>query len=545
MNAIIDVVPQAISLAAFARVRNPTIFSKAVSTVIGVNGEPGLDFVPASLECLNASLQTCCAELEQDFISTWTLLAAVLSTPTFSVDLTGVYTVVQEIEVEVADCCAQLTQDFQETWTMIDQLGSDQNVTLSILATFVGPCDPIFITTQTVITEPGVYCLGVSLNVPGGVPITINSDDVVLNTNGFSLSGSRGISIGNGFTNIHITGGGSIQNTTNEGIYVAPAATVVRIDHLYFNLCGGDAIRFDDQNQGCIVSNVALRQLGGAGVHAIAAKDMLIDSISVEDCVTLGTAVGVFLDSGPNNNVKVSNLFIANCTGDRFFGVHGFNADNCLVQNVVMLGCHSTNGDVQGVLFDLSNNVVFKDIFIDTLQTPVGQSNAIAFFDCANSEAVNCVVKNLNSQISTGFRLLRIQSGSDIRISNCFAKNVRGLFQAVGMNVEQVPEVLIEDCYIEAIDGSAVVSNSPATTVQRVLARELAYDGFFGTVGAPGMVVNECLSYGATLIGFEMNTGSFAVTNCIALQNGTNYSGSITNIYPIGSSTLAGYNISA
>ena len=88
-----------------------------------------LEMLKAKIDFCCQQQLDCCAELISDFQQTWTILAAI-STITASVDFSSVFTVIQtgfngtfstlqDIKNTITACCENITNEFQQTWTIL------------------------------------------------------------------------------------------------------------------------------------------------------------------------------------------------------------------------------------------------------------------------------------------------------------------------------------------------------------------------------------------------------------------------------------------
>jgi len=71
------------------------------------------------------TLTECCADLEEDFRETWTIISEIKDTVTeccaeLEEDFRETWTIVDGIQNQIDECCEILQEDFRETWTILD-----------------------------------------------------------------------------------------------------------------------------------------------------------------------------------------------------------------------------------------------------------------------------------------------------------------------------------------------------------------------------------------------------------------------------------------
>ena len=227
---------------------------------------------------------------------------------------------------------------------------------------------PIF--QPVTITQPGHYILTRDLNVPGGAILTVHSNNVTVDLNGRTLSGSGTasgdtlIQVGDGYTTFSIRNGrlqggyiginySSSVSTTRmivEGVEITGTAShgifVGGADHVTVNSCrilgaGGDGMLIGGlagSFTGDFVGNV-VRGVGSAGIALIGLRGGHLQGNSVSSFgTTTSTVQGISLtgvtgwDQGGNlvegNTVRVS---------DDDFGIliDSRTPDNIVLNNVV------------------------------------------------------------------------------------------------------------------------------------------------------------------------------------------------------------------
>jgi len=133
------------------------------------------------------------------------------------------------------------------------------------------------------IGTPGSYYLTQNLTQSGsGGGITVTSDDVTIDLNGFALSGGgggtvTGISAPNVQKNLHVRNG-TIRNWTNGGIRVFTTSNSIYEDLRVSDNTGGNLIAGMLVGPASMVRSCAANNNSGAGVSAA-------DGATIVDCV--------------------------------------------------------------------------------------------------------------------------------------------------------------------------------------------------------------------------------------------------------------------
>jgi len=285
----------------------------------------------------------------------------------------------------------------------------------------------------TVITQPGSYYLASPLSATYNVGIKIQSDDVTLDLNGFSLQGGRA----NGYFGIYVVGvsNAPLRNVTIRGGSISNFDTGLRCDYVQngcfeqlsisSNLSSG--VLFNGAGTGRCSGNVlracAVGKNGSYGVF-IHANNGACEANEVRDCQIFDNATyGIYLaaNSGGqgcdnviarcavSGNLSYGVFLTGNggvCSGNRIEGCTIFGngsygvtlsgiggrcsgnslADNCLYQNTT-----------HGIYLNVANNNMIADNHVSATEANAGLSFGV---NSANA-ASNVVVRNTCSgQIS-------------------------------------------------------------------------------------------------------------------------------------------------
>lgn len=183
-------------------------------------------------------------------------------------------------------------------------------------------------TAPFTITQPGSYYLTANLSVTTGNAISLDSNDVTLDLNGFTISSSSspasgtGILIGNGLRNITITNGHIRGAVTQSGgvfsgagfddgiFYFSNSPANIRVSRISVSGCISDGIRLDQLDRSSTVESCVVHTVGGVGIHADVVNDC-----SATDCFSLGIIARVVSNSKAKsfNGSGISGEVIQNC----------------------------------------------------------------------------------------------------------------------------------------------------------------------------------------------------------------------------------------
>ena len=204
--------------------------------------------------------------------------------------------------------------------------GGSVQSTMKTLAE-VEPRTPIHaVDLPLTISLPGSYYLAENITTAGG-GITITSDEVTIDLNGFSLAGGTGagISVPDPHKNITIKNG-TVRGWASGGI-AATSTTNSRFQDLMLSDNGTTQSQYGLRaGAGCIVTNCTAVGNSGNGIG-------LSEAATIIGCVAVGNATGISLSSGTVTNCSARNN-----------NANGINASGAAVID----GCSaigSTNGD--------------------------------------------------------------------------------------------------------------------------------------------------------------------------------------------------------
>jgi hypothetical protein len=155
------------------------------------------------------------------------------------------------------------------------------------------------------ISSPGIYVLDRDLTVNGSDAIDVNTPDVVIDLNGYSIIGSNG-----GFG----VSAGQVANVIVENGRISGFATAVQLGpySVARNLMGSDDEGISVQGNDCVVQNCILQ---GTGTGAANGAGIGIESTSrceVTGCRVSGFFLGIASFGTSEDNAIVHN-FVTNC----------------------------------------------------------------------------------------------------------------------------------------------------------------------------------------------------------------------------------------
>lgn len=534
-------------------------------SVVGVVPDCNTKNILAALGVLKNSINSCCAELNNDFIGTFSVLADIQNTfttccVTIQNDITGTFTTLDDILNTLTACCNEITNEFNQTWTILAAGFNEtftssaevkttlttccQQIETNFINLFVAlenlatactgtGCNAIPITTPIAITVPGSYCL--ANDIIGS--IVINASNVTLDLNNHTISGT-GLGGGNGIvvnagTNRVIKNGritnvdtgilcsNNIQTLMNsivietafvEGITVNNGSAI-QLDSLITTSILGIAVHFTGNNNSALIDNSTVT-ISREGFVFDTISNGLVKNCNVLDCgtpdvVLAGATVGGFSVT-TGNSIQFENCSVKNYVA--FDSVAAFSLNN--VSNVIFKNC-----TVQNIIATLLSSFA---------------SNAVGF-NCAvatnNIHLYNCTVIDAAADFfSVGF----LFNGNNITAENCIARRFTTfnispvLGSCIGFQVTD-DNVTLKNCeaYECAQDGFLIAPAGGAINVSLIQC-QAAFNSFGFRTNSSDTIFDHCVA-------FNNDTGFFTTVvgtspfRCFASQNTTNYGGPLVN----------------
>src|ERR1017187_4685613 len=226
------------------------------------------------------------------------------------------------------------------------------------------------------ISQPGSYYLTANLTVSTGDGIDINTNDVTLDLNGFTIRSTAasatgtGILLNNGWTDItigngHIRGGGTNNGSDvfsgggfAYGIKTSGAVPEnVQVSRISVSGCRFDGISLSGQNS-TEVEACTVRTVGGYGIIASTVKsssaldcgNTAIQGDQVFDCRGQSSGLGIGVDGASvvqncwgtsTSSVGVEDYIVQNC--------YGTSTSDVGVEATIMLNCYGQSSSGWGL----------------------------------------------------------------------------------------------------------------------------------------------------------------------------------------------------
>jgi hypothetical protein len=270
------------------------------------------------------------------------------------------------------------------------------------------------------ISQPGSYYLTTNLTVSGGNAITIATNGVTLDLNGYTIrstanpANAAAIWIENGLRNLVILNG-NIEGgvTNNAGTYSGPgfgygviypqvAPKNVRVSGLNVSGCSQDGINVGNGDS-TVVESCSVRTVGRYGIVATVVKNCT--ALECADTAIAGTTVSDCLGESTGSGSGVSAATALNCKGysTSGSGVSASTAQNCqggsstgnAVSATIAQNCIGVSSSGHGVLARNAQNCYAysaggNGVHADTALNCTGMSNGGGDGVYAFSTAQNC-----------------------------------------------------------------------------------------------------------------------------------------------------------
>jgi len=195
------------------------------------------------------------------------------------------------------------------------------------------------------ITNSGSYYLTTNLTVSSGNAITIATNNVTLNLNGFTIAsttpsaagtgvllagGNANIAILNGFITGRVTNNGSVYGGSGFGygiFYSGNYPSNVRVSHISVSGCLNDGINLYYINS-IIVESTTVNLVGGTGILAWS-----VNNSSVTSCGDTGINANTVFNCTAYiaGNIGITCGPASNCSGSssNSYGIYASTANNC------------------------------------------------------------------------------------------------------------------------------------------------------------------------------------------------------------------------
>lgn len=329
-----------------------------------------------------------------------------------------------------------------------------------------GDCTPIYNdgANTIVIDSPGTFCLAENVGLSSGdsVVISITSDDVVLNLNGFEVfslvSSSTGIEV-NGASSVVIKNGTVRSNTTTGvyGILVTNGSSEVTIDSVVV-----DSWKRDTTSAGIKIENSVV--------------------VNIDEVTVYGSGLGLYGNNSENITVRNSSSSSNYGSGFYFNGCTGISMSGAVANNngssesLLTLGLHS------GIALQSSNVINFVNCMAqgnavtgfyfktvvsgsavgccayETANSSAGRGG-FTFDSCTALSCIDCVSSN-NANQGRGFFLA---NNTDLVFRECISSLNNGGFYLAAIETN----IILLGCQAtQSVSGFAIVNPSTKAIVQ-------------------------------------------------------------------------------
>ncbi|MEX0849384.1 MAG: right-handed parallel beta-helix repeat-containing protein [Candidatus Dependentiae bacterium] len=205
--------------------------------------------------------------------------------------------------------------------------------------------------TGTTIGLPGKYILCEEIDTSAAVAITIASDDVELNFNGFAIRNAAiAIGINSGFSNITVKNG-FVVDTTGNSIDVDTASSVT-FENIWIDNSSSNGFNIDTCSNVTIRSCLAARCITNQ-VNISSSDNILIQKCLFGDRAASGTAAGIACSSS-------SRITIQKCNMSNNLG-RGIEFSNC--DTFEIFNCMCSANSLEGIRLTTCSNGLLRENF--------------------------------------------------------------------------------------------------------------------------------------------------------------------------------------
>jgi hypothetical protein len=201
---------------------------------------------------------------------------------------------------------------------------------------------PITNATGATISAPGSYYLTTNITVATGNAITITSDNVTLDLNGFSLISTNPFATGDGVLlsgsqrfNITILNGHIVSSFQTAGIgfdsgIFGTFPSNIRVSGVTVSQCRSNGIALGAAFNGNAVQSCAINSVGSVGITAGTVSDSIALNCNVT-AISATTVQNCYADAGVTGNGILATT-VLNSYGDSIgsgTGISGSTVENC------------------------------------------------------------------------------------------------------------------------------------------------------------------------------------------------------------------------
>ncbi len=306
----------------------------------------------------------------------------------------------------------------------------------SKLATYIGKSNFMSIGATTldatlIINTPGIYVLteNIASAVTSNQVINVNSDNVVLDLNGYTITGQNdsnmnGIEVAAGKRNVEIKNG-TVYNVGNSGIKVNGSVQNLKIRDITFNTCNGNS---GSQSGGialigasgtevehCVVDNcvtfsIVPQTSDAYGIYAKSTRYLTIKNCRAEAVRNIGKnqdAIGYYVEASEYPSIINSDAYLTE-GGDKGAGVYLLTCTSAHLTDCTMQGSKATDiaterdpGKGYGFYFENANNSLITGCR-GTDNAGVNSGHGFYVTGCINNRFLNCAAEGNHQTSSSG-----------------------------------------------------------------------------------------------------------------------------------------------
>lgn len=537
---------------------------------------------------LSIDSATCCA-------STFTTIDSITHT---------LYSKIDSVNTDLQNCCNTIESTVESAQTQATLCCANIDGNLDTLD--VTPID--IVTTGTMITTPGYYCLANDVTLTG--TIIIASSDVVFDINKHTITGGNGLIVLGGNNRITIQNG-AISSSSSIGISLNGTNDSITLKSLTISLCPTGIMCTNQTN--LMLSHLALIDITAYGINATACS-----STHIKDCAITGTggstSAGVSYTSSTGcvffNNIKVdsfhggftlndvTNLLAQNCVSCNNLGAPGFtiSSSSSEHQNIILKKCTSINNASDGFNISGANDPENDSAYIFEECNAIGSKLSSSgdgfsinrprgtFYKCnanqmnngfnnfvsssANCNFIGCVAENnsesgflMNSSqnyffmctasnnSSTGFQFSSGANAADSCLSN-----YNGTSTNAGSGFTFSGQGLAANCTGNNNKTAGFMGNSSKANLCILFTQCVAsgnlqngYDlsNFVGTAATNTAITEKCYAGGNNTNGFNGNSTTNTAIFYLDTANNNGASQTVNNFSSIGSNSASNASITA
>ena len=457
------------------------------------------------------TLTVCCANINQEFQATWSILNAIQLTQT--VDLSGVYTslnaccnstftAIADVKNTLTACCATINREFQETWTILSNINLNVTATVDlspVLTALAACCNGTFTALNDIKTTITECCAGTFTAISAGLNGTFSVlKNLEYNNCNPVYFGQADVGTA-GYT-INTAGVYKLkENVTFSPVAAARAVTVNASDVLLDLQC------FMIQ-QGNTTANI----------DAIRVNSGFVDVTIQNGMVQAFTRAGFTIQSN-TARTNILNTSAVNCAirGIELLGPTSGTPTivNLTIDNVdVINSCTFAASGNNGLLFQGTQDLQVNNCRINNNGVTTQNFSVIKLDNC-----LKCALNDIeaNDNLGLGLNVYELNfTSSACTLKNCSNKNNIATGNARGFNL---------------ISNSSCSSNQFIGCESVLLSGSAAVDGFLTDTGCNNNVFINCKAFVNTTTGSDslavvhgfnfINNQKNSCIDCIALSN--------------------------